>query len=565
MVEFDEIFMDSSNLPAFNQGRLEGRLELPIAKRSVMAVGVLFLLIALAFAGKLFELQVVKGAEYRERSDNNNIDQGIIIAERGVIYDRSGEMLAWNSADRLEERGFPLRTYTDRAGLGQLLGYVSYPQKDKNGFYYRTDYIGRTGLESSYEGILHGKNGQQLIEVDAGGDVISALTVERGTIGASITTSVDAALSEAMYNIIASSTEKAGFRSGAGAIMNIHTGEIVAMTSFPSYDPEVMANGGDTVVIDGYNTDTRFPFLNKVVGGAYTPGSIVKPFLAYAALKEGVIGPGDPIVSNGELVIPNPYNPDLPTIFRDWRAHGATSVVRAIAYSSDVYFYIIGGGLPAIAAPQAGVGEMTGLGIARIHDYMEMFGFGHGTGIEFPGEQTGLVPNPEWKEETFDEEWRLGNTYHTAIGQYGFLVTPLQMLRAYSALGNGGTLVTPTLIKGNKGETKDLNLDKEYMRYVLEGMRMAVTTDGGTVRGLDLNYVDIAGKSGTAELGNDNAHVNSWVAGFWPYEEPKYAFILLMERAPRTNSLGAGWVMREVFDWMNLNRPEYLTGGDIAE
>lgn len=564
VVEFDEIFMDSSNLPAFNQGRLEGRLELPIAKRSVIAVGVLFLLIALAFAGKLFELQIMKGAEYRERSDNNNIDQGIIIAERGVIYDRSGEMLAWNSADHAEDRGFSLRTYTDRAGLGQLLGYVSYPQKDKNGFYYRTDYIGRTGLESSYEGTLHGKNGQQLVEVDAGGEVISALTVERGTIGESITTSVDASLSEAMYDIIASSTKKAGFRSGAGAIMNIHTGEIVAMTSFPSYDPEVMANGGDIDVINGYNNDDRFPFLNKVVGGAYTPGSIVKPFMAYAALKEGVVGPGDTIISNGELVIPNPYNKDEPTIFRDWRAHGATNVVRAIAYSSDVYFYIIGGGLPAIAAPQAGVGEMTGLGIARIHDYMEMFGFGNATGIDFPGEQIGLVPNPEWKEKTFDEEWRLGNTYHTVIGQYGFLVTPLQMLRAYVALGNGGKLVAPTLIKGDQGAIKDLNLDEGYLRYVLEGMRMAVNTDGGTVRGLDLPYVTIAGKSGTAELGNDNAHVNSWVAGFWPYEEPEYAFILLMERAPRSNSLGAGWVMREVFDWMKLNRPEYLSGSDLG-
>ncbi len=557
-VEFDEIFMDSSNLPAFNQGRLEGRLELPISKRAVLAVGGLFTLIMLAFAGKLFALQVVSGAEYRQRSDNNSIDQGIIIAERGVIYDRAGEMLAWNATDREEERGFSLRSYTDRSGLGQLLGYVSYPQKDKNGFYYRTDYIGRTGLESVYENILHGQNGQQLIEVDASGQVISALTVKRGHIGESITSSVDAGLSEAMYNIIASSTEKAGFRSGAGAIMNLETGEIIALTSFPSYDPEVMANGGDVETIELYNNDERFPFLNKVIGGAYTPGSIVKPFLAYAALKEGVISSWQTIHSNGKLVIPNPYDPDLPTVFRDWRAHGDVDVRRAIAYSSDVYFYIIGGGLPAIAAPQAGINEMIGLGIARIHDYMEMFGFGHLTGVDFPGEQTGLVPNPEWKEKTFDEEWRLGNTYHTAIGQYGFLVTPLQMLRAYAALGNGGKLVTPTLIKDKRGPVIDLKLDQEYLQIVLEGMRMAVETDGGTVRGLDLAYVDIAGKSGTAELGNDNAHVNSWVAGFWPYDEPKYSFILLMERAPRDNSLGAGWVMREVFDWMHANRAEYL-------
>ena len=558
LVEFDEIFMDSSNLPAFNQDRLEGRIELPIKKRGVLMVGGIFLAISLVFFGQLVNLQIVKGAEYRERSDSNSLHESLIIAERGVIYDRNGEMLAWNGTDYGESRGFPLRAYSDRAGLGQLLGYVSYPQKDKNGFYYRTDYLGRTGLESAYEKVLHGVNGRQIIEVNVGNDVISALTVERPSAGRSFTTSVDAALSEAMYNIISTSTEKAGFRSGAGAIMDVETGEIIAMTSFPSYDPEVMANGSDVELIESYNNDDRFPFLNKVAGGAYTPGSIVKPFMAYAALDAGVISPGRKITSNGELIIPNPYNPDQPTRFGDWRAHGATDMKTAIAYSSDVYFYIIGGGLPAIAAPQAGMDTFTGLGIARIDEYMKLFGLGEKTGVNFPGEQAGLIPTPEWKEETFDEEWRLGNTYHTSIGQFGFLITPLQMLRAYAALANGGKLVTPTLVKGTKPTTTDLNLNQSYLDVVHEGMRMAVSVDGGTVRGLDLKYVSIAGKSGTAELGNDNEHVNSWVAGYWPYDKPKYAFILLMERAPRSNSLGASWVMRDVFDWMKENRPEYL-------
>ncbi len=557
-VEFDEIFMDSSNLPAFNQGRMEGRLEMPLRRRGILMVGGMFGLISLIFLGQLINLQVVNGAEYRERSDNNSLHENLLIAERGVIYDRNGEMLAWNAADYEETRGFPLRTYTDRAGLGQLLGYVSYPQRDKNGFYYRTDYIGRTGLESAYEHILHGQNGRQIIEIDVGGRAISSLTVERGRAGQSFTTSVDAELSEAMYHIVEKAVETAGFRSGAGAMMDVETGEIIALTSFPSYDPEVMANGGDLELIESYNNDPRFPFLNKVTGGAYTPGSIVKPFLAYAALAENVIPASQKITSNGELIIPNPYNPDLPTRFGDWRAHGATDMKTAIAYSSDVYFYIIGGGLPAIAAPQAGVGEMPGLGIARIDRYMKMFGLGEKTNVNFPGEQAGLIPTPEWKEETFDEEWRLGNTYHTSIGQFGFLATPLQMLRAYAALGNGGKLLTPTLVKGDKPQYLDLQLNQSYLDIVRAGMRMAVDTDGGTVRGLDLKYVNIAGKSGTAELGNDNAHVNSWVAGFWPHEKPKYAFIMLMERAPRSNSLGAGWVMREVFEWMHANRPEYL-------
>ncbi len=557
-IEFDEIFMDSSNLPSFNYGRLEGRIELPIKKTRIAIVGVFFFLIALTFGGKLFALQVLHGSEYRDRSDHNRIDQGLLIAERGVIYDRNGEMLAWNAADYDKDREFPLRTYTDRAGLGQLLGYVSYPQKDNNGHYYRTDYIGRTGLESSYEHLLHGENGNLIVEVDAGGGVISSVAIKDPEAGQNINSSVDAALSEAMYNIISTSTTKAGFRSGAGAIMDINTGEIVAMTSFPSYDPEIMANGSDHDLIESYNNDTRFPFLNKVIGGSYVPGSIVKPFIAYAALAEGVISPEKEITANGSLLIPNPYDPDKPTRFGDWRVHGVVDMRTAIAYSSDVYFYIIGGGLPKSAAPQAGVGEFTGLGIARIDKYMKMFGFGEPTGINFPGEQDGLIPTPDWKKEVFDEDWRLGNTYHTSIGQFGFLVTPLQMLRSVSALANGGQLLKPRFVKDPNPEYEDLELNKEYLQVVYEGMYRAVHQDGGTVRGLDLDYVEIAGKSGTAELGDDKAHVNSWVIGFWPYEKPRYAFVLLMEYAPRSNSLGASWVMREVFDWMKINRPEYL-------
>lgn len=557
-VEFDEIFMDSSNLPSFNSGRLEGRIELPIRQYRVLLIGIAFILVTTVFSWKLFDLQVLHGAEYRERSENNRIDKGILIAERGVIYDRNGEMLAWNAADYDAEKEFPLRAYTDRSGLGQLLGYVSYPQKDKNGFYYRTDYLGRTGLESSYEHLLHGKNGEVLFEVDVQGQAISSVAILETEAGQDIVSSVDAGLSEAMYDIIATSTAKAGFRSGAGAIIDVTTGEIVALTSFPSYDPEVMANGSDHDLIESYNEDDRFPFLNKVIGGAYTPGSIVKPFLAYAALAEGVISPEREIVSRGELIIPNPYDPEKPTRFGDWREHGATDMRTAIAYSSDVYFYIIGGGLPKSAAPQAGVGEFTGLGIARIDRYMKMFGFGEKTGVNFPGEQAGLIPTPEWKEEVFDEEWRLGNTYHTAIGQFGFLVTPLQMLRAVAALANDGQLLRPRFIKDPEPEGEDLGLNREFLEVVRQGMRKAVTQDGGTVRGLDLDYVEIAGKSGTAELGNDKAHVNSWVIGFWPYESPRFAFVLLMERAPRSNSLGAGWVMREVFNWMRDHRPVYL-------
>ena len=126
-VSFDEILLDASNLPSFNQGRMEGRIELPITNRNVAVVGIIFLLISGWFLYKLFILQVVEGAQFRNVSENNTIDETIIIAERGVIYDRNGELIAWNEPDKSDEYTFPMRAYTDRQGLGQLTGYVSYP------------------------------------------------------------------------------------------------------------------------------------------------------------------------------------------------------------------------------------------------------------------------------------------------------------------------------------------------------------------------------------------------------------------------------------------------------
>ncbi|MEM9336928.1 MAG: penicillin-binding transpeptidase domain-containing protein [Patescibacteria group bacterium] len=547
-VELDEVLLDASNLPEFSQGRMEGKMELPIANRNVFLVGGIFMLVALLFMSRIYSLQVTHGAEHRATSDNNSVAQNVIIAERGVVYDRNDEMLAWNEFDYSGEYDFPIRAYTDRSGLGQLLGYVSYPQKDNRGFYFRTDYIGRTGVEQSFGEILEGANGRQIIETDALGELIAEHAIAPSTPGKPIKLSIDAELSEAMYDIISTSSAQAGFRSGAGAIMDIHTGEIIALTSYPSYDPEVMADGDDVELIEQYNNDDRFPFLNKIVGGAYTPGSVVKPFVAYAALEEGTISPDKTIVSNGEIVIPNPYNPENPSIFRDWRSHGKMTMREAIAYSSNVYFYIIGGGF----------GDQGGLGITKMHEYFTRFGLGSRTGVNLGSEQAGVVPNPAWKEETFDDDWRLGDTYFTAIGQYGFLSTPIQMLRAYAALANGGMLVSPHVVYGEQGATEDINLDPASLQIVHEGMRKTVNFPGGTARGLERNDVAVAAKSGTAELGAGNAFVNSWAAGFWPYEEPQYAFVLMMDRAPRDNTLGATTIMGKVVGWMADNRPAYL-------
>lgn len=558
-VEVEEVLLDASNIPSFNRARMEGKRELPISKRSFLTIWIIFLLITSAFFYKVFMLQVVNGEKYRQIAENNSVDKALIIAERGVVYDRVGEMLVWNEVDESGEYDFPIRAYTDRAGLGQVLGYVSYPKKDSRGYFFRTDYLGRSGVELAFDELLKGENGSKIIEVDAHSDVISEFAIDSPSEGGAIELSIDAELSEVMYDIIATSTAQASFRSGAGAIMNIHTGEILALTSFPSFDPEVMADGDDIDLINEYNQDERLPFLNKVIGGAYTPGSIVKPFVAYAALKEGVITESTRIYSNGTLKIPNPYNPSQPSYFNDWRSQGDMTVREAIAFSSNVFFYVIGGGLPEIAVPQAGLSTpMTGLGITKMSENYRRFGMGSLTGINLAQEQAGIVPDPEWKREVFEDDWRLGDTYFTSIGQFGFLATPIQMLRAYAALANGGYLVEPHVVKGHQGEKIDIEINEDIMRIVHEGMRKTVNYPGGTARSLERNDVAIAAKSGTAEVGAGNAYVNSWAAGFWPYEEPEYAFILMMDRAPRSNALGATRIMGDVVEWMSVNRPEYL-------
>jgi penicillin-binding protein 2 len=547
-VELDEVLLDSSNIASFNLARLEGKRELPIPDRSIYAVGVVAFLVVVVFSSKIFSLQITNGAELKAIAENNSVNEAVIIAERGVIYDRKGEMVVWNEVDERGLHNFPIRAYTDRLGLGQVLGYVSYPKKDNRGFYFRTEYIGRNGVEAAYDDVLKGENGSQIVVVDALGEVVGEHAIAEAKEGAAIHLSLDAELSEAMYQIISTSSAQAGFRSGAGAIMDIYTGELIAMTSFPTYDPEVMADGHEVDIIESYNEDDRLPFLNKAISGAYTPGSIVKPFVAYAALSENIIDPNKEIVSTGELVIPNPYNPSNPSRFTDWRAHGVMTMREAIAFSSNVYFYIVGGGF----------GDQKGLGITKMAEYYRLFGLGSTTGITIAQEQSGVVPDPAWKKEVFNDDWRLGDTYFTSIGQFGFLTTPIQMLRAYAAIANGGSLVAPHVIKDEQGAVTNLALDPDYLKIVHEGMRKTVIYPGGTARSLERSDVAIAAKSGTAEVGAGNAYVNSWAAGFFPYEEPRYAFILMMDKAPRSNALGATRIMGDVVEWMSKNRPEYL-------
>lgn len=172
--------------------------------------------------------------------------------------------------------------------------------------------------------------------------------------------------------------------------------------------------------------------------------------------------------------------------------------------------------------------------------------------------KAGTIPTPEWKRKTFNEAWFVGNTYHTAIGQYGFQVTPIQIARAVSAVANKGTILTPTILAGSKAHVESIvPIKEEYFDIIHDGMRMSVLS--GTSASLNIGKVEIAAKSGTAELGASKEKINSWMTGFWPYKEPRYAFVVMLEKGTVNYQIGAGAVIRQTIEWMYENTPEYFT------
>ncbi|MDP3996729.1 MAG: penicillin-binding transpeptidase domain-containing protein [bacterium] len=549
----DEIFLDSSNIPKFDKHQFEGRIEKPISKKVIAISGVVFVAVAVIFLGKIWMLQVGQGRAYALRAEENRLRHTIVFSERGVIFDRKGTVVAYNEPP-LPGNEFSYRKYTDLPGLAHVLGYVKYPSKDSAGFYYKEDFDGVAGVEKMFDDALSGTNGLRIIETNALGAVASESVISSAKDGENIHLSIDAGLQTALHSYMRDLTRDGGYAGGAAVVLNVKTGEILAMTNVPEFDSTVLADGKDAEKIKSFVEDPNMPFLNRVAQGLYTPGSIVKPFVALAALSEGVIDPRKNILSTGSISIANPYDKTQVSVFKDWKAHGYVDMREALAVSSNVYFYAISGGYE----------DQKGVGIDKISEYVRKFGFGE------PVEKNhwlfgkeGVVPTPEWKKSVFGgDEWRLGDTYNTSIGQYGFQATPLQIARAIAAIANEGTLVYPTFTK-NTYETQDaigkkIEIKSDYFDIVKEGMRDAVVADYGTARSLNFPFVSVAAKTGTAEVGTTKKSVHSWVAGFFPYEEPQYSFVVVMERGPSENILPASRVMRGMFEWMGIYRQEYL-------
>ena len=538
------------NVSQLDKQQFEGVIEKKISSRALLILIGFVIFIVMIFITQLIRIQLVKGSEYRTRSESNRFREEPIFAERGIIYDRNNVELAWNVSD--SALPFLTRSYISEPGYGHLLGYVSYPKKDNNEKYWRLAVEGQAGFEKQYNEILSGRNGALLHEVNALGETISQNRLKPTFAGQNIVTTIDARLQSVLYRAIEQEAQRANFVGGAGVIIDVQTGEIYALTSYPEYDPYTLAEGSNTERINEFFNSPSKPFLNRAISGLYSPGSTVKPFLALAALHENLITENTTMVSTGRIEIPNPYNPKNISYFRDWRpkGHGVTDVYHAIADSVNTFFYAIGGGYK----------NQSGLGITKINTYLQEFGFGRMTNINFGTESLGVVPNPDWKERNFsDGVWRLGDTYNTSIGQFGFQVSVIQLASSFATLAHGGRLAVPYLVTGEQQKEQKLKINIPAKHYLTIRDAMRDTVTKGTARNLDVPYIHIAAKTGTAQVGVKNEFKNSLATGFFPYDDPRFAFALIMERAPNTeaNTGSAARAFRNFIDEVFKNNPEF--------
>ncbi len=572
-----------------------------VRPRRFIAMGLAIIVVFTSLTVRLWDLQVVNGDHYRALAEQNRVLRIPVEAERGNITDRNGHVLARNTpgfaitvlpidlprgrapelvsrlgavlgrdpaelttiidqqrarnpyepvkvsgkpvqrdiALVLSERPelFPsvsvqaesIRSYVDAELYSPVIGYVGAITEDelaakKDQGYLPTDIIGRTGLEWEYEQYLRGTYGWREIERDAAQREIKTLSFKPPVTGNTVVLTIDDRLQQLLDGELRKGVEEDKFTQAVGIAMNPQTGEILAMDSIPGYDNNWFVQGITPDQMQQLNSDDRHPLVNKAVGDMYPPGSTFKMVTALSALTAGTATRNTVVNVSSSVMTVSGFN------FYDWKAHGPLNLVDGYAHSSDIYFYTLAGGGPM------GPG-ITPVGPENIFKYGSMLGFGQKTGIDLPGEASGIMPSPAWKLATFDEEWTIGNTYHEAIGQGYVAVTPMQLLDAYSAVANGGTLYTPHLLKevrdvnGNvvytQGPkvTRKLDMKPEDLALIREGARKVVTSGHAPMPNAKL---PIAGKTGTAEFGESSGKdsggrnklgFHNWFVSFLPQQD----------------------------------------------
>ncbi len=440
----------------------------------------------------------------------------------------------------------PLREYLEGALVSHILGYVGRIPSERQASYLDDpalgyvpdDLVGLMGIEYTQEELLKGTKGQKLVEVDAFQREVAMLAQEPPTQGYNLTLTIDVELQRAVEKALAEGMERAKAPVGVAIAMDPRTGELLAMSSLPTYDNNLFSGGISFEDYERLSSDRHHPLVNHAIGGQYAPGSVFKIITAAGALQEGVINRNTHFTCRGTLMLSG--HP-----FYCWNrgGHGSLDVVQALAQSCNLFMHQAVGG----------TNETRGLGIEGLEKYMLTFGLGEPTGVDLAGETAGLVPNDRWKRHTFAERWMMGDTYNASIGQGFVLATPLQLLNAYAAIANGGTLYRPQLVlKVTDGEgnvihsltpepIRQLDISPENIELVREGTRQTINGARGTARHLQIPGVVAAGKTGTAqypavdEEGNlildahGNLLTHAWFAAYAPYDNPEIVLIVFLE------------------------------------
>ena len=412
--------------------------------------------------------------------------------------------------------------------------------------------VGKAGLERYYDPQLRGTDGVYVYHRDAKGATLDEQVAVESKAGEKIVTTIDGELQEYFYKRLSEGLRFLGVKVGVGIAMDPRTGEVLALVSLPSYDNNVFVTPGKSAERSKLVLDRdRRPLFNRAVSGAYNPGSTIKPLVALAALHEKVVTPQTTVYSAGYIDVPNPYVPDKPTRFVEFNMHeyGWVDVRSALAKSSNVYFYTVGGGF----------GNIAGLGIERLHHYWEKFGLGQKTGIGLEPEAAGTLPTAAEKEERTHQPWRLGDTFNVSIGQGDLLISPMQLINFFASVANNGVMNRPRLVHAigdDQPVDAEIVLDysdwKTELREVQMGMRDGVAKPYGTAYTLHDLPMTVAAKTGSAQTQN-NTKTNALFVGYAPFDKPEIVVEILIENA-KEGSLNAVPIAKDVFNWYYENR-----------
>jgi len=439
------------------------------------------------------------------------------------------------------------RSYPEPLVFSSILGYVGLPSAQdlsSRPDILTRDFVGKAGVELFYDDFLRGQPGEHLVVRDARGGVTHEEEVSGPIIGETLSLTIDGDLQRYFFSRLKSGLVSLGRSVGVGIALDPRSGEVLALISLPSYDAEILGLSGHYEEKRKILNSGLKPLFNRAISGNYPPGSTIKPLHGVAVLSEETVNPLESFFSPGYLDIPNPYDVGNPTRYLDWRYQGDVDLSSAIAKSSNVYFYTVVGGTE----------NKKGLGISKLHEWWGRFGLGSETNIDFPGEARGFLPTPEWREETFDRPWLLGDTYNVAIGQGDLLTTPLQIINYIAAIANGGRLLTPVMNSEREHPIilRDLSYLSSEIREVQIGMREAVTSSFGTAKIMADLPIDVAGKTGSSQIQN-NSRENAFFVGYGPYKNPEIVILVLVENAIE-GSLNATPIAKDVFAWYYENR-----------